>query len=353
MRRHQRPPPPQAEVLDCNLSTVVAAFDLNSNLVIMVVLVLDPRMRAMRDLIPHSIPLLLLGIALTLAGCTSAPPSPSDTAPLALLSLTAPPAPPTRPPTRSVPTKTSTPVPAGTITFSVVYNNLPHDPALVDAWGFSCLVETGGGTVLFDTGGEGPILMGNIAALGIDPVGIDAVVLSHIHGDHVGGLESFLTAADHDPPVYVPAAFPAVFKEQVGARTELVEVTGPLEILPGIHSTGELGRSIVEQGMIVETGEGMVIVTGCAHPGVVEMVRRAREVLDGDIALVMGGFHLGQASYSRIEDIIRDFRAMGVRLVAPSHCTGDLALGQIREAYGADFVRGYLGDVITMAAPGR
>lgn len=319
----------------------------------MVVLVLDPRMRAMRDLIPHSIPLLLLGIALTLAGCTSAPPSPSDTAPLALLSLTAPPAPPTRPPTRSVPTKTSTPVPAGTITFSVVYNNLPHDPALVDAWGFSCLVETGGGTVLFDTGGEGPILMGNIAALGIDPVGIDAVVLSHIHGDHVGGLESFLTAADHDPPVYVPAAFPAVFKEQVGARTELVEVTGPLEILPGIHSTGELGRSIVEQGMIVETGEGMVIVTGCAHPGVVEMVRRAREVLDGDIALVMGGFHLGQASYSRIEDIIRDFRAMGVRLVAPSHCTGDLALGQIREAYGADFVRGYLGDVITMAAPGR
>jgi len=67
----------------------------------------------------------------------------------------------------------------------------------------------------------------------------------------------------------------------------------------------------------------------------------------------MGGFHLGQASHSRIEDIIGDFRAMGVRLVAPSHCTGERALRQFREAYGADFVRGYLGDVITMAAPGR
>jgi 7,8-dihydropterin-6-yl-methyl-4-(beta-D-ribofuranosyl)aminobenzene 5'-phosphate synthase len=230
---------------------------------------------------------------------------------------------------------------------------VPHDPALVDAWGFACLVEAGGGTVLFDTGGEGPILMGNMAALGINLAAIDAVVLSHIHGDHVGGLDSFLAAAGHDPPVYVPAAFPASFKEQVSARTDLVEVTGSMEILPGIHSTGELGRSIVEQGLIVETGEGMVVVTGCAHPGVVEMVRRAREVLDGEIALVMGGFHLGQASYSRIEDIIGDFRALGVRMVAPSHCTGELALRQFREAYGADFVRGYLGDVITIAAPGR
>lgn len=336
----------------------------------------------MRDLIPHSIVLLLPSIALALAGCAAAPPrratpaprssstsaaqhttpappsrtatpEPTDTAPPALPSLTAPPALPTEPPTRRAPTQTSTPVSAGTITFTVVYNNLPHDPALVDAWGFACLVEAGGGTVLFDTGGEGPILMGNMAALGINLAAIDAVVLSHIHGDHVGGLDSFLAAAGHDPPVYVPAAFPASFKEQVSARTDLVEVTGSMEILPGIHSTGELGRSIVEQGLIVETGEGMVVVTGCAHPGVVEMVRRAREVLDGEIALVMGGFHLGQASYSRIEDIIGDFRALGVRMVAPSHCTGELALRQFREAYGADFVRGYLGDVITMAAPGR
>ena len=109
---------------------------------------------------------------------------------------------------------------------------------------------------------------------------------------------------------------------------------------------------MVEPGLIIETGEE-VVVNGCAHPGVVEMVPRGREVRDGAIALAMGGFHLGQASQRRIEDIIGDARPIGVRPGTPSHCTVEQALQQFGEAFGADFVRGRLGDVIPMAAPGR
>jgi 7,8-dihydropterin-6-yl-methyl-4-(beta-D-ribofuranosyl)aminobenzene 5'-phosphate synthase len=104
---------------------------------------------------------------------------------------------------------------------------------------------------------------------------------------------------------------------------------------------------MVEPGRIIETGEE-VVVPGCAHPGVVEMVPRAREVLGGAIALVKG-----QASHGWIEDTRGDFRPIGVRPVTPSHCTVEQALQQFGEAFGADFVRGRLGDVIPMAAPGR
>jgi 7,8-dihydropterin-6-yl-methyl-4-(beta-D-ribofuranosyl)aminobenzene 5'-phosphate synthase len=230
-----------------------------------------------------------------------------------------------------------------TVTFTVVYDNNEYDTTLAAAWGFSCWAETGEATVLFDTGGDGSTLLGNLAELDLDPQAIDAVVLSHVHGDHTGGLASLLDADTKDsasslepPTVYVPAAFPASFKADVRARTELVEVTGPAEIVPGIYTTGQVGSSIIEQALVVETGGGLVVVTGCAHPGIVEMVRRAKEVTAGEIALVMGGFHLGGASRGQIEGIIAEFRRLGVQRMAPCHCTGDRARRMFVDAYGAD-----------------
>jgi 7,8-dihydropterin-6-yl-methyl-4-(beta-D-ribofuranosyl)aminobenzene 5'-phosphate synthase len=142
--------------------------------------------------------------------------------------------------------------------FTVVYDNNEHDPALRTAWGFSCWVETGEATVLFDTGGDGATLLGNMAELNLDPQEIDAVVLSHIHGDHTGGLAGLLETGAR-PTVYVPAAFSDSFKADARARTDLVEVTGPMEILPGVYTTGQLGSDIVEQALVVETGAGLVL----------------------------------------------------------------------------------------------
>jgi 7,8-dihydropterin-6-yl-methyl-4-(beta-D-ribofuranosyl)aminobenzene 5'-phosphate synthase len=93
---------------------------------------------------------------------------------------------------------------------TVVYNNVPHAPGLTTAWGFAAVIAPGADTVLFDTGGDGPTPLANLRRLGIDPDSIDAVVLSHIHGDHTGGLEDFLTRRPN-VTVYMPRSFPRRF----------------------------------------------------------------------------------------------------------------------------------------------
>jgi 7,8-dihydropterin-6-yl-methyl-4-(beta-D-ribofuranosyl)aminobenzene 5'-phosphate synthase len=229
-----------------------------------------------------------------------------------------------------------------TVTFTIVYDNNAYavtatspPTALRTSWGFACWVETEETTVLFDTGGDGTMLIDNLTKLGLDPRAIDAIVLSHAHGDHTGGLMALL-GTGIKPTVYVPASFSAAFKRDVRRLTDLVEVTGAVTIAPGIHTTGEVGSGIIEQALAVETADGLVVVTGCAHPGVVEMVRRARVAAanapgtsgfgTGDpVALVMGGFHLGGASRARVEGIIAHFRDLRVQQVAPCHCTGDAA----------------------------
>lgn len=240
------------------------------------------------------------------------------------------------------------------MTFTIVYDNNPYDPALRTAWGFACLVETTEATLLFDTGGDGPTLLSNMARLDRDPQAIDIVILSHIHGDHVGGLSGLLDL-DIKPKVYVPTTFPATFKEDVRARTDIVEVSGPLEIIPGVYTTGGVnsglaGSGITEQALAVETEDGLVVVTGCAHPGIVKMVRCAKEITRGDIALVMGGFHLGGAAQGQIERIIADLRQLGVQGVAPCHCTGDQARGMFADAFGADFVPAGVGRTMVIEA---
>jgi len=245
---------------------------------------------------------------------------------------------------------------ADIMVLTIVYDNNDYDPSLQTAWGFSCLVETGETTILFDTGGDASTLLDNMERLGIDPQAIDAVVLSHIHGDHTGGLLGLLEVGvrpGEDRTVYVPLVFPASFKEGVRAYAELVEVEGPLEISPGIYTTGQVGSGIVEQALAVETGEGLVVVTGCAHPGIVEMVRRAKEVVggeEGDVALVVGGFHLGSASQAQIERIVADFRRLGVRRVAPCHCTGDRARRAFADEFGPDCILAGVGKVLTVGS---
>lgn len=231
------------------------------------------------------------------------------------------------------------------VIITVVYDNNAYDPQLQTAWGFACLLERGDTTILFDTGGDGAMLLSNMAALDLDPRDVDIVVLSHIHGDHIGGLGNLL-ATGAQPTVFVPRSFPDSFKAQVRARTALVEVHESVAITNDVYTTGEMGTSIVEQGLAVRTTNGLVVITGCAHPGIAEMVRRAKKIVGGEVHLVLGGFHLGGASEARIKDIIADFRRLGVQKVAPCHCTGDKAIGLFREAYGEDFVQNGAGKIL-------
>lgn len=221
---------------------------------------------------------------------------------------------------------------------TVVFDNNPYKKGLENGWGFSCLIEGMGKTVLFDTGADGSVLLENMEKLGIDPEIVDTLVLSHAHSDHVGGVYIFLQK-NHKVTVYVPESFPENFKKTTthyGAH--IIEVKASAEILQKVYSTGEMGNWMKEQSLIVRTPKGMVIITGCAHPGVVNIVKRAKELFEDEVLLVMGGFHLMGKSRSEIETIISDMQKLGVHYVGPCHCTGDKARDLFQQAYREHFI---------------
>jgi 7,8-dihydropterin-6-yl-methyl-4-(beta-D-ribofuranosyl)aminobenzene 5'-phosphate synthase len=223
-------------------------------------------------------------------------------------------------------------------TITVVCDNYPYKKGLQTAWGFSCLVRGWGKTILFDTGGEGRLLLANMRGLEIDPHEIDIVVLSHIHGDHVRGLVSLLQQ-HHGLTVFVPPSFPGDFKKGVrrfGAR--LQEVEGFIEFCPDVYSTGEMGTWIKEQALILRSSQGLIVITGCAHPGVVKIVEAVRVQFKEDILLVMGGFHLMGEGRKAIQRIVARLQELGVKNVGPCHCSGDAARKLFQEAYGSAFV---------------
>jgi 7,8-dihydropterin-6-yl-methyl-4-(beta-D-ribofuranosyl)aminobenzene 5'-phosphate synthase len=231
---------------------------------------------------------------------------------------------------------------------TVLYDNNSHDPRLQTRWGFAALIEYRDQTILFDTGADAPTLLDNMRALPIDPQRIEAVALSHAHGDHTGGLAGLLEAGAR-PAVHLLPSFPSRFKRRVGATVTVTEVTPGQQIGEGVFTTGEVSGAIPEQALIVDTQLGLVVVTGCAHPGVLEMIETASALRGKSVHLVLGGFHLQRRSRSELQAIIAAFRDLGVKKVAPCHCTGDAAIQMFRAEYQDDFVPVGVGQIIVIA----
>lgn len=237
-------------------------------------------------------------------------------------------------------------IPISTISITITFDNNPYTPGLKSAWGFSCLIKGAEKTILFDTRGNGSILLENMERLAINPEGIDILVHSHIHGDHVGGSERFL-ARNKKLSIYLPKSFPGGFKENLrSSGIKIVEVHDATKICDGVYTTGELDAGIKEQSLIVHTTQGMIVITGCAHPGIVAILKRAKDLLEDDILLAMGGFHLGEAGQGDLEKIILNFRSMGVKFVGPCHCSGDLARQMFKEEYRDSYIHLGVGRVI-------
>ncbi len=231
---------------------------------------------------------------------------------------------------------------------TVIFNNIPYAPELKTGWGFSCLVEGFGQTILFDTGVDGEILLANMKHLGVDPEVIDVVVLSHIHADHTGGLEAFLRK-NANVTVYLLRSFPHAFQQQIKRLgADVIAVKGSMRLFDNVYSTGEMGKGIKEQALILNTSKGLVVITGCAHPGIENIVRKAKQYLKKDIYLIMGGFHLIGAGSSEIKKCIQNLRALDIKKVAPSHCTGEAAIDRFREVWGDDFLPGGCGAIIEL-----
>jgi 7,8-dihydropterin-6-yl-methyl-4-(beta-D-ribofuranosyl)aminobenzene 5'-phosphate synthase len=229
---------------------------------------------------------------------------------------------------------------------TILYDNHSYDSRLKSSWGFSCLIELEEKTILFDTGGDGEILLANMRLLNKDPKAIDMIVLSHIHGDHTGGLWSLLREKS-TLKVYIPASFPQEFEQRANEfGAEVFRVDTSLEIDRGIYSTGEMDHGIREQSLIIRTSKGIILITGCAHPGIIEIMKEAQAIAGKDIDMAIGGWHLSSAGEREIKGIIGAFLRMGIQKVAPCHCTGDRAMAMFKSEYGENFIQAGVGRII-------
>jgi 7,8-dihydropterin-6-yl-methyl-4-(beta-D-ribofuranosyl)aminobenzene 5'-phosphate synthase len=257
--------------------------------------------------------------------------------------------------------------------------------ALVKDWGFAALVEYGGKRILFDTGNHAGTFERNVEALKIDLKRLDAVVISHRHGDHTSGL-TYLLKMNPNVPIYVPreAAFfkgplPAEFLErQQGLPVTLQYFEGKkperwttgtpweqgnfrmvaeaTEIFPGFHllsvqsqKTGTVEMN--ELSLVISTPKGLAVVVGCSHPGVEKILDRATRI-DPRLYTVMGGFHLVRTPESEVRRVGRVLRdTLKIERVAPAHCTSELGFAVLQELFGQRFDEAGLGAVITLPEP--
>jgi 7,8-dihydropterin-6-yl-methyl-4-(beta-D-ribofuranosyl)aminobenzene 5'-phosphate synthase len=205
---------------------------------------------------------------------------------------------------------------------TIIYDNLSLEKELKAHWGFSALVEVNNLKILFDTGANGDILLTNMKILNIDPKAIDEVFISHHHFDHLGGLSSFLNK-NSDVDVFIP---PSVHGVKKGRVIKLEKAT---ELHPGIYSTGELEG--IEQSLCVETEKGIVVIVGCSHPLMSNILDKALEF--GKVYGIIGGLHGTPAEELK-----------GLKLIVATHCTQYKE--KIKELYPDVYVKGGVGKII-------
>jgi 7,8-dihydropterin-6-yl-methyl-4-(beta-D-ribofuranosyl)aminobenzene 5'-phosphate synthase len=224
------------------------------------------------------------------------------------------------------------------VKFTILYDNYVFKEGTKADWGFSCLIQGTEKTILFDTGTKENILLHNIEELDIDLKEVDMIVISHDHGDHTGGLFAVLEINPHIA-VYMPESFAEKYRDLVDDnRTRIIAVSDPVEICRDVHLTGEMGRLIKEQSLVLDTSQGLIILSGCSHQGVVNILDRAAEISGKQMELMFGGFHLMRHTEAQVAEIIAHFRAMGVEKCGATHCTGDRQIEWFKKAFGRDYV---------------
>ena len=222
---------------------------------------------------------------------------------------------------------------------TIVYDNSPFDEQLEIDWGFSCFIEGLEKSILFDTGANSQILLSNMQKLGISPEVIDCVILSHDHRDHIGGLGALL-GKNSNIEVWLPAFFSSSFKDMVSKkRAKIIEVESFQQICQGAYTTGVIEGWIKEQSLTLDTDKGLVLMTGCAHPRIVNIITKAKGLLNKDVYLALGGFHMAGFDKAEIKNIIDRFRQLGVKKLAPCHCSGDETREFFAQEYRDDFLK--------------
>ena len=199
-----------------------------------------------------------------------------------------------------------------------------------------------------DTSDSFEVLFGNAQKLGVNLSSVDAIFISHWHIDHYGSLHHILPLSGQAIHVYVPSENRSAMRAIKDVQGIPVVCSRPAELFEGALSTGEIWSGISEHSLIMKLkGKGLVILTGCSHPGVINIIKHAQEISGIDkIHAVIGGLHI-----SGIEEGIKvaeSLRKLGVKLVSPCHCTGAKAKIGIVKILEKEFVRNGVGKVIVI-----
>lgn len=225
------------------------------------------------------------------------------------------------------------------VTVKVIYDNYTQSDELASDWGFSLLITGLKSTVLFDTGNNHNIFNSNFRKIHPDTSNIDFLVLSHEHSDHTGGIREFVKIKKNIP-VIIPQSFSTEFKDKlIRSELEPVLINKPALICLYLYSSGEFSGPIPEQALVLNTGSGLVVMTGCSHPGIVEMLKEIKSSFNKNIYMVFGGFHLLEKSDKEIENTITEMKTLGIVKCGASHCTGDKQIKLFKESFGTNFIQ--------------
>ncbi|RLE57450.1 MAG: hypothetical protein DRJ40_03850 [Thermoprotei archaeon] len=237
---------------------------------------------------------------------------------------------------------------------TILVDNNPYND-LVAVWGLSVLIELPSGEcLLFDCGPSPTALLENCKKLGIEIDRVRYIVLSHEHGDHVGGITA-LSSLSKSITVFVPNGFPLTLIHELkstGFRVTIVNST--YLITSGVAIVGPFRAGTLSEQVLVlnVSGVGLVVVTGCAHPGIENIVTSISETLSESIFLVVGGFHLVGADVVRLSKVAHTFEKLNVKYVVPIHCSGDRAREFLRSRLGNRVVLGHVGTYIEVSSKG-
>ncbi len=230
----------------------------------------------------------------------------------------------------------------------VIYDNYVKTDGLKSDWGYSIVIEGLEKDILFDTGTKPDIFDFNFRKMGIQAATIDMIVFSHEHGDHTQGLPAFIRMRKNIP-VLIPVSFSGQFKkEMIAYGLEPVLVNKPAKICKNLYTSGEFPFNIPEQALVLNTRNGLVVMTGCSHPGIIEMLKEIKSAFNRNIYMVFGGFHLLDKSKEKMNSIISEMKAIGVVKCGATHCTGEKQIQMFKEAFGNDYVELGVGNALVI-----
>jgi 7,8-dihydropterin-6-yl-methyl-4-(beta-D-ribofuranosyl)aminobenzene 5'-phosphate synthase len=266
---------------------------------------------------------------------------------------------------------------------TILYDAFGKPSSLQKDWGFAALIEYDGKRILFDTGNNADTFAHNVKALKIDLKRLDFVVISHRHGDHTSGLNYLLTV-NPGVKIYVPketygvfgSSLPGTFYRRAeslspdmryfgGAPPETVRHGTPwthanfiyvdslTEVAPNIYLIATVSQTpgtleLRELSLAIKTSKGLILTTGCSHPGI-EKIVEASMAVDNHVHLIFGGLHLVTTPQPEVDRIVVALHEKWkVDRIAPGHCTGEPAFAALQQLFGERYLYAGLGTILEL-----